>query len=159
MLDASDQSIHILLVEDNSGDVILINLVLEKSSMPYTLHRVQDGEEALQYLRQEESYTTAPCPDLLLLDLNLPKINGHEVLSTIKADSRLKLIPVVVLTGSLNPNDFKLISSNDLTCCLSKPSGLKSHGETMQAIEEFLYSAVKSTKDSKTADSSMAEQF
>lgn len=138
MLYEPEKPIHILLVEDNPGDVFIIKRLLRNISFSYTLQHAVDGEEAIKYLQQVEQYITAPCPDFILLDLNIPKVNGHQVLSQIKGDLKLKLIPVVVLTGSMNPNDLDSNNNDALTCYLPKPSGRQSQGETIQAIEDFL---------------------
>ena len=108
------QNVEILLVEDNPGDIRLIVEVLKEGKIHNNLSVVEDGEEALAYLRREGSYQDAIVPDIILLDLNLPKINGTEVLAEIKKDPLLKYIPVIILTTSEAEQD--ILRAYDLAC-------------------------------------------
>ena len=137
------KSIEILLVEDNPGDVDLAREALGNSKMHNTLHVVGDGEAAMAFLRRTGKYTGAPCPDLVLLDLNLPKKDGREVLAEMKSDKDLKRIPVVVLTTSKADED--ILSSYDLhaNCFITKPIELNQFIKVVQAIEDFWLTIVE----------------
>ena len=127
----------ILLVEDRTSDVELMREALQECHGTYHLHVVMDGEAALAFLHQKEPYGSAPRPDLILLDLNLPKLNGREVLAAIKADPKLKLLPVVVLTTSTSAQD--IIDSYELhaNCCITKPADVDQFFEVVQATLKF----------------------
>jgi chemotaxis family two-component system response regulator Rcp1 len=111
----------LLLVEDNPGDVRLLREALTERGMVVQVQVVHDGEEALQLLRRAGSYATAPRPNLILLDLNLPKKSGHEVLAEVKSDPQLQLIPVVVLTSSSRPDDITKSYALGANVYLQKP--------------------------------------
>lgn len=136
-------SIEILLVEDNPGDVRLTIEALRDSKVRNRMNSVGDGVEALAYLRQQGKYVDAVRPDVILLDLNLPKKNGHEVLSEIKADPDLRRIPVVILTTSKADED--IIRSYDLyaNCFITKPVDLEQFMIVVQSIEDFWLTIVK----------------
>lgn len=136
-------TIEILLVEDNPGDVFLTRTALQKARIPNNLHVVPDGEEAIAFMHQKGQYVDEPRPDLILLDLNLPKKNGHEVLKEVKSNQDLKRIPVVILTSSSSEND--ILSSYDLyaNCYICKPFELDQFTEVVEAIENFWLSVVK----------------
>jgi chemotaxis family two-component system response regulator Rcp1 len=127
----------ILLVEDNRGDIRLIQEALKRSRSQYQVVTVRDGMEAMAYLRRQEEYADSIRPDLILLDLNLPKKDGREVLAEIKMDSQLKHIPVVVLTTSRNEED--ILKSYDLyvNCYITKSRNLSDLFKIVQGIEEF----------------------
>jgi len=137
------RSIEILLVDDNPGDVRLTKEALRDSKLINRLHDVSDGQEALAYLRQEGRHAEAVRPDLILLDLNLPKKDGREVLAEIKADPDLRRIPVVVVTSSQAEED--IVWSYDLhaNCYISKPVDLDKFVEVVKSIEDFWVSIVK----------------
>ncbi len=137
-----DQKIRILLVEDNEADSDLIRENLEVSKILNHLDVVVDGVEALAFLRKEGKYANAERPDLMLLDLNLPRKDGREVLATIKADSVLKLIPVVILTSSQAESD--IVKSYDLhaNAFVNKPVDLAGFGKIIKGIESFWFSVV-----------------
>lgn len=132
----------IFLVEDNRGDIRLIEEALKDSSVPHQIVAVRDGVEAMAYLRQEGEYADAVRPDLILLDLNLPKKDGREVLAEIKADPKLKRIPVVVLTTSKNEDD--VLQSYDLhvNCYITKSRNLSELFKIVKGIEEFWLTTV-----------------
>jgi two-component system, chemotaxis family, response regulator Rcp1 len=131
------QPIEILLVEDSPADVELTREALEDAKVHNNLHVVGDGVEALAFLRREGAYGNAPHPDLLLLDLNLPRKDGREVLAEIKADPRLRRIPVVVLTTSEAEQD--ILQSYDLhaNCYVTKPVDLDAFIQVVRSIENF----------------------
>ena len=135
--------IDILLVEDNPGDVRLTVEALKEARVLNVLSVARDGVDALDFLRQEGSHADAPRPDLILLDLNLPKKDGREVLAEIKADESLKRIPVVVLTTSRAEQD--IVKSYDLhaNCYITKPVDLEQFIEVVQSIEDFWLTIVK----------------
>ncbi len=141
-MQTSCRPIEILLVEDNPGDADLAKEALEVSKMYNHLHHVADGEAALAFLRRQEPYTDAVMPDLILLDLNLPKKDGREVLSEIKSDSRFKRIPVVILTTSTSEED--VLRSYDLhaNCYITKPIDFHQFAKVVQSIEAFWLSIV-----------------
>lgn len=132
----------IFLVEDNKADVRLIQEALKTSSLPHQVVTVRDGVEAINYLRQEGEYANTQRPDLILLDLNLPRKDGREVLAEIKSDPRLRRIPVIVLTTSKNEDD--IFDSYDLhaNCYITKPRNLSQLFEIIQSIEGFWFSTV-----------------
>lgn len=133
---------HILLIEDNPGDVRLTKEAFKESKKNIKLEVVTDGIEALKYLRKKGRYAKKPLPDIILLDLNLPKCDGREVLVSIKADSTLKRIPVVVLTTSKAEVD--VIKSYDLhaNCFINKPIDFDQFFNIIHKIEEFWLSTV-----------------
>ncbi|WP_442867155.1 response regulator [Aphanizomenon sp. CS-733/32] len=132
----------IFLVEDNKADIRLIQEALKTSSLPHQVITVRDGVEAMNYLHQAGEYANAPRPDLILLDLNLPKKGGREVLAEIKSDPQLKRIPIVILTTSKNQDD--IFHSYDLhaNCYITKPRNLNQLFQIIQSIERFWFSTV-----------------
>jgi chemotaxis family two-component system response regulator Rcp1 len=135
--------IDILLVEDNPGDVRLTREALKEGKVINKLNVVGDGLEALAYLRHEGRYAKLPHPDLILLDLNLPKMDGREVLEKIKTDPKLRRIPVVILTTSKSEED--IIMSYDLhaNCYITKPVDLDQFITVVMAVEDFWFTIVK----------------
>lgn len=136
-------AIEILLVEDNPGDVRLTIEALKDTKLHNNLHVVSDGVEAMQFLRGESPYVDAPQPDLILLDLNLPRKDGHEVLEEIKSDDRLKYIPVVVLTTSNNDRDILESYSLHANCYITKPVDMNQFVAIVRSIGHFWFSIVK----------------
>ena len=137
------KDIEILLVEDNPGDVRLTKEALKDCKMRNTLYVVEDGEEALSFLYKEGKYTDAPHPDLILLDLNLPKKNGKEVLYEIKEDPRLKRIPVVILTTSKAEEDILKTYDLHANCYITKPVDFDQFISVVRKIEDFWFTIVK----------------
>ena len=137
------EPIEILLVEDNLGDVRLTQEVLKDGKVRNMLHVVKDGVDAISFLQQTGEYAGAPRPDIILLDLNLPKKDGREVLADIKADPDLKNIPVVVLTTSSAEQD--IFRSYDLhaNCYITKPVDLDQFIRVIRSIEDFWLTIVK----------------
>ncbi|AQL41382.1 two-component system response regulator [Halorientalis sp. IM1011] len=135
--------IEVLLAEDNPGDVKLTQKAFEQGNVMNNLHVVNDGIEAMQYLRQENEYADSPRPDLILLDLNMPRKDGKEVLKDIKDDPELKRIPVVILTSSEAEED--IVSSYDLhaNAYLTKPVDFDGFLEVVNTIEDFWLTVVK----------------
>jgi two-component system, chemotaxis family, response regulator Rcp1 len=134
--------IEILLVEDNPGDARLSQEALREGKLRNNVYHVKDGVEALAFLKREGAFHQAPTPDLILLDLNMPRKDGREVLAEIKQDPRLKLIPVVVLTTS--EAEMDIVKSYELhaNCYITKPVDLDKFIEIVQTIENFWLSIV-----------------
>ena len=135
--------VEILLVEDNPGDVRLTQEALRDAKVKVILSVVNDGVEAMAYLRQEGKYKDVSRPDLILLDLNMPKKNGHEVLSEMKADDALKQIPVVVLTVSKSDEDIIKSYNLHANCFITKPVDLIQFLNVVRSIEDFWLTVVK----------------
>ena len=135
--------IEILLVEDNAGDARLAQEALRDAKVRNNLSWVPDGVEALAYLRREGRYDKAARPDLILLDLNLPRKDGREVLSEIKAEDRLKRIPVVILTTSQSEDDIHKAYHLNANCYISKPVDLDQFMKVVKTIEDFWLTIVK----------------
>jgi len=133
----------ILLVEDNPGDVRLTREALRESNAPNSLNVAQDGIEAMAYLRRSGTYAGAPRPELVLLDLNLPKKDGLEVLDEIKRDPNLKTIPVVVLTTSANPHDIARSYQLHANSYVTKPSRLEHFLEVVRSLVDFWFRAAE----------------
>ncbi len=142
----SNQVLKILLVEDNPGDVRLTMEALRDAEVPNKLIVVRDGVEAMEYLRRQGQYAAAIRPDLILLDLNLPKKDGRQVLKEIKADDTLKRIPVVVLTTSRAEEDILKAYDLNANCYITKPVDLDQFTQVMQAIEVFWLTVVRLPK-------------
>lgn len=139
----TDNAIDILLVEDNPGDVRLTREAMKECKLLNNLHTVKDGEEALDFLFQRGAYKDAPRPDLILLDLNLPRRDGREVLGDIKKDDRFKRIPVVVLTSSNEERDVFQSYNLYANCYITKPIDMEKFMQVVQSIEHFWLSVVK----------------
>ncbi|MDX1545649.1 MAG: response regulator [Rhodothermales bacterium] len=133
----------ILLIEDNPDDVFFMREVFGKSSIPKTLHVVNDGEEALRYLRQQDPFEDAPRPSLIILDLKLPKMSGIDLLEQIKTNAQLRAIPVVVLTTSDADADATATYDLHATAFITKPKNLEDFAEVMQRIEAFWLNVVQ----------------
>ncbi|MEH1909633.1 MAG: response regulator [Nostoc sp.] len=132
----------IFLIEDNKADIRLIQEALKNSSVPHKVVTVRDGIDAMAYLRKEGEYANASRPDLILLDLNLPKKDGREVLAEIKTDPVLKRIPVVVLTTSKNEDDIIESYNLHVNCYITKSRNLNQLFQMVKSIEEFWLSTV-----------------
>lgn len=129
--------IRILLVEDNPGDVELMLESLHGQSGRYDLSVTRDGAEALDYLRQEGEFADAPRPDLIFLDLNLPRVNGHEVLAAIKSDETLRSIPVVIITTSRADRDVSASYRLHANAYVTKPVDLRGFVQAIQRTASF----------------------
>ena len=136
------QSVHILLVEDNEGDIVLTLEALSDAKLKNQVSVVRDGAEALDYLNDRKP-TPHLLPDLILLDINLPKIDGKEVLQTIKNDHALKKIPVVMLTNSSSELDITESYNNHANCFITKPVDLNKFFDVVRIIEDFWITIVK----------------
>ena len=132
----------ILLVEDSPADVLITREAFAEFRVLNTLHVVEDGVEAIAFLKQAGKYASAPRPDLILLDLNLPRKNGREVLAEIKADDKLKFIPVVVLTTSDAEKDVMEAYGQHANSYVVKPVGFENFVEAMKSLRQFWFSIV-----------------
>ncbi|MBI6546791.1 MAG: response regulator [Cyanobacteria bacterium NC_groundwater_1444_Ag_S-0.65um_54_12] len=128
---------HLLLVEDNPADAELVRVGLDESSIPTKLSVVQNGEEALAFVRRQAPYTEAERPDLILLDLNLPKIDGRQVLRELKADPAYKQIPIVVLTSSVAPGDVQKAYEMHANSYVKKQVDLDEFMRVIHSFESF----------------------
>jgi CheY-like chemotaxis protein len=134
---------EILLVEDNPGDVGLVREALRESKLLHRLSTAKDGEEALSLLRRQGVHQEAARPDLILLDLNLPRKDGREVLAEIKADPELRRIPVAVLTSSAADEDVARSYDLHANCYVTKPVDFEQFVRVVRAVEEFWFTVVK----------------
>ena len=141
--------IDILLVEDNVGDARLAKEALKESKLKNDLHIVGDGIDAMDFLHRNGKFTNAPRPDLILLDLNLPRKDGREVLAEIKNDIDLKRIPVVILTISKAEEDILKTYNLHANCYITKPLDLDQFMKVVKSIEDFLLTIVKLPPDGK----------
>ena len=137
------QAIQVLLVEDSPGDIRLTQEALKDAKIHINLHVVRDGEQAMSFLMREGEYANAPRPDLILLDLNLPKKDGREVLQEIKESPTLKIIPVVILTTSAAEADILRSYLLHANCYITKPVSLDGFLTVVKSIEDFWMSVVK----------------
>jgi two-component system response regulator len=133
----ADRPVIILMAEDNPTDVLIAREGFLSAKMHNTLHVADDGIEALQFLRQRGKYADAPRPDLIVLDLNMPRKNGHEVLAEIKADEQFREIPVVVLTTSKAQEDITKAYALHANCYISKPVDFDEFTKVVQTIQDF----------------------
>lgn len=135
--------VEILLVEDSPGDVRLTQEALREAQVDNRLHVVRDGEAALQFLRREPPFAGAPRPDLILLDLNLPRKDGREVLREVKSDPSLRRIPVIVLTTSQAEDDVVTVYDLSANCLICKPVDFERFLEVVRTLEDFWLATVK----------------
>jgi chemotaxis family two-component system response regulator Rcp1 len=135
--------IEILLVEDNPGDARLTREALSMSKIHNNLHYARDGEEAMRFLKRQGTFSDAPTPDLILLDLNLPKRDGREVLEDIKKDPLLMHVPVVILTSSQAEEDILRAYRLHANCFITKPVDFEQFNKVVRSIEQFWFTIVK----------------
>ena len=140
---SNPKMIEILLVDDDAGDVRLTVEALKQTKMHINLSYARDGIEALAFLRHEGKFAAAPCPDIILLDLNMPRMDGREVLKEIKQDPSLQRIPVVVLTTSADEEDIARSYHLHANCYVTKPVDLQQFMKVVGAIENFWFTVVK----------------
>lgn len=140
------KNIHILLVEDNEGDILLTTEALEEKKIVNKISVARDGQEALDFVLKQGSYKDAPTPDLILLDVNLPKKNGHEVLQIIKTTESIQQIPVIMLTTSSSEKDINLSYKHHANCYITKPVEVGAFLEAITSIEDFWLTIVKLPK-------------
>lgn len=140
------KSIHILLIEDNEGDILLTEEAFLISKIKNVISVVRDGWEAMLFLEKKEQYTTAETPDLILLDVNIPKLNGHEVLYKIKSNPQIQHIPVIMLTTSSSEQDILKSYKNHVNCFITKPVETNAFIKVITSIEDFWISIVQLPK-------------
>ena len=143
------KAVEILMVEDNAGDVRLAEEALKDAKVANNMYVVNDGVEAMAFLRRQDKYADAVRPDLILLDLNLPKKDGREVLAEIKEDPDLKRIPVVILTISKDEEDIIKSYNLHANCYITKPVDFGQFMEVVMAIEDFWFTVVKLPPDGR----------
>jgi two-component system response regulator len=143
----SMEPVHVLLVEDDAADAMLTREALSQQKLRISIEVAKDGIEALAYLRREGEFANTVRPDVILLDLNMPRMDGREFLSEIKSDEDLKMIPVVILTTS--DADADIVKSYELqaACYLTKPVGFPQFSQLVQSISEFWFTVVKLPPD------------
>jgi CheY-like chemotaxis protein len=137
------ETIHVLLVEDNEGDILLTTEALEEAKIHIRLSVVKDGKEAIDFVNKQGAHIDAHTPDILLLDVNLPKKNGHEVLHHIKGNEKLKHIPIIMLTTSSSDRDINSSYNNYANCYITKPVEASEFLAVVATIENFWISVVK----------------
>lgn len=142
------QPIHILMVEDDPADVRLTREALKNKIVLTTMDTVPDGVEAMAYLRKEDAYTDKPRPDLILLDLNMPRMDGREVLAELQKDPKLRKIPVIVLTTSEGEEDILAAYEMNANCYITKPVDWKQFVRVVEVIEDFWLTVVRLPKES-----------
>ncbi len=145
----AERPVIILMVEDNPTDVLIAREGLLGATMLNTLHVADDGIEAMEFLRQRGKYADVPRPDLIILDLNMPRKNGHEVLAEIKEDDDLRKIPVIILTTSKSQEDISKACGLCANCYISKPVDFDEFTEVVQTIQDFWFSTTTRPPGSK----------
>lgn len=133
---------HLLLVEDNEGDVLLTKEALKERNIINEMSVVNDGKEAILFLLKEGAHKHVKTPDIILLDINLPKKSGHEVLEFIKSHDDLKQIPVIMLTTSSSDSDIRMSYKNHANCFITKPLGADDFSKAISVIEDFWFNIV-----------------
>jgi chemotaxis family two-component system response regulator Rcp1 len=146
--------IQVLLVEDSPSDARLTVEAMRDAGIKNEFHLVKDGEEALQFLHKEGRFQDAPTPDFVLLDLDLPKIDGREVLDVMKADAELKRIPVIILTSSKKDDDISNAYEHQVSCYIKKPVDPDQYFLAMRALKELWFKVVTLPKPVKAAGQS-----
>jgi len=136
-METRNTTVDILLVEDNPADVRLTMEAMRECGFDTRVHVAENGVEAMRFLRREGDFSSAPVPDLVILDLNLPVKNGSEVLAEVKGDARLRKIPVIVLSTSSSPEDIERSYDLHANCYICKPSGFDEYLEVVTGIEKF----------------------
>lgn len=146
----TDRPLHVLIVDDDEADFLMIEEALETAVMPSIVTRVADGRQALDFLRRRGFFEHAQRPDLVLLDLNMPGMNGHDVLTAMKDDEELRVIPVVVLTTSAAPEDVAASYREHASAYVTKPITWSSFESAVHTISEF-FQTVTVAEDQSTA--------
>jgi CheY-like chemotaxis protein len=141
------RTINILLVEDNLADIRLTKEALSEGKIDNTLYVVKDGVQAMDFLHKRSPFADAVTPDLILLDLNIPRKSGQEVLKEIKQDAKLKSIPVVIITTSCSEQDVAKTYANDANCYITKPVDFEQFAYVVRIIDDFGLSATNSDKE------------
>jgi two-component system, chemotaxis family, response regulator Rcp1 len=137
------EPVEILLVEDNPVDVMMIKEVFNDGRVCNNLHVVEDGEEAMDFLYKRGKFSSAPSPQIILLDLNLPRKDGREVLAEIKGDPSLRHIPVIILTTSADEEDILKSYEHQANCFITKPVDMEQFTRTLESIGDFWFAVVQ----------------
>lgn len=137
------KKIEILLVEDNEGDIVLTTEAFEECEFNSNINVARNGKEALNYLALEDGRAIIDLPDLILLDINLPLLNGHEVLQHIKQNERTKHIPVIILTTSSSSNDINATYNNQANCYITKPADINDFFDVINSLGKFWFKIAK----------------
>jgi two-component system, chemotaxis family, response regulator Rcp1 len=137
-----NNSTEILLAEDEDGDIFIVKKILQNSKLRNNLSIVKNGADALAYLRKKENYSEVKTPDIMLLDINMPGKNGHEVLTEMKNDHKLKSIPVIIMTSSDTEDDIARSYNNHANCYIRKPTNFFEFEKVVTSIESFWLSIV-----------------
>lgn len=135
--------LNILIVEDNSGDIVLTREAFDEVGLSDKVHITKDGDEAMRFLRNESPFENVPQPDLILLDLNIPKKDGREILQDIKNDDKLRLIPVIILTTSKSERDILSCYRSHANCYIEKPVDFNQFVEIIGNIKDFWLNTVR----------------
>ena len=138
--------VNILLIEDNEGDILLTTEALNEGKIANKIAIIKDGQSAIEYMNKKGRYEAIEFPDLILLDVNLPKMNGHEVLKSFKSNEKIKHIPVIMLTTSSSEKDIFQSYNNYANCYITKPISVNSFLEVVASIENFWISIVQLPK-------------
>jgi len=133
---------RVLIVEDNEAERVIMNEAFANFDHACEISYASDGEEAVRFLRRAPGFEKAPDVDFVLLDLNLPRMNGHEVLAEIKKDPSLKCIPVIILTGTCSPHELLECYANGASFCLNKPTGFPEHLALVKSLIDFVFTKV-----------------
>jgi CheY-like chemotaxis protein len=132
-----DRGFNLLIVDDDVGQVQLLEVLMKELGLTHQCHHASDGAKALDYLHRRSPYEDAPRPDLVLLDLNMPGMNGHEVVRSIKSDPNLRSIPVIILSSSRDQTDVDASYSEGANAYINKPSDLETNLKTIASIDQF----------------------
>lgn len=138
--------VKILLIDDNEGDILLTNEAFKEANFESQLIALKDGQQAIKYLKKEAEFQNGLTPDIILLDLNIPKINGLDILDFIKSDRYLKVIPVIILTTSNSQNDILKSYERHANCYLTKPVNFSNFSMLIQLVTKFWLTAVELPK-------------
>jgi two-component system, chemotaxis family, response regulator Rcp1 len=138
----SNETIHILLVDDNPTDLMIMAEAFKSTQLKPILHAAKNGEDAMAFLRHAHGHVDDPRPDLIILDLNMPRKNGHEVIAEIKSDPVLQRIPVIILTSSLAQEDIDRAYAEHANCYIRKPTDFEDFEKVMALIERFWFETV-----------------
>jgi two-component system, chemotaxis family, response regulator Rcp1 len=144
---ADNKQAHILLVEDNRGDIMLITQAVAETDVRPEIHCVGDGIEAMQFLRRQATFKDVPKPAIIILDLNLPRKDGRAVLAEVKSDPTLASTPVIVLSGSDAPQDISTCYALHANCYITKPRDLFGLTDTVKSLVDFWFTKVKLPAD------------
>ncbi|MCH7396967.1 response regulator [Belliella sp. DSM 107340] len=136
------ENVHILLVEDNDGDIVLTLEALEEAKMKNSVSIVKNGEKAIQYIEKESEFVDVTYPDLVILDVNLPRLNGHEVLKYLKSSEKHKNLPVIMLTTSSSSFDNNESTKNLVNCFITKPITAEDFIRVVTKIDDFWISVI-----------------